>query len=134
MIEPYLQLAGRSEEAIHYYEYVFHGAHKHIDFLRDVPKAVYDYDAPMHYVLYGSLEIQGTKFHFSDLTKSIHFGVQIGFSLQFHERDEFDAVFHKLSQQGFILLAPNDDHFPSLHAVVRDPFDVTWYLNYQDEK
>lgn len=130
MMEPYIQLQGRSLEAILFYERVFKGKYKHIDYAKDYEGIVQEYTQ----VLYGRIELRGVTFHFSDLGHCSEMGNQVGFTFRVKERDEFDALFHELSKKGEILIVPSTKHFPMLHGVVRDYFGLTWYLHFESEE
>jgi len=68
MVEPYLNLEGKCNEAIDFYEKVFHGQDKTIMRYKKVP-ANPDYPVRKELgklVLHAELTVEGTKIHFND--------------------------------------------------------------------
>jgi PhnB protein len=130
MVEPYLNLQGKSNEAIEFYEKVFNGQGKAIMRFKDAPP---NPDFPVadelkDLVLHAEMIINGTKFHFSDTQQNVVPGNMISFAVTFTAAEEVKDVFNQLAAGGEILMELAPTFFSPMYGWVKDKFGVGWQL------
>jgi len=133
MIEPYINLGGSAQEAIAFYDAVFHCKSKKIYRLCDMPE---NPDLPLteemrHLVGDSELEICGSIVHISDLmgdfmTRDGHISLMV----HFDEAEALRETYKKLTDEGQVLMELAPQPFAREYAWVRDRFGVGWQLMY----
>ncbi|MGL5978367.1 MAG: hypothetical protein ACRCZJ_05195, partial [Erysipelotrichaceae bacterium] len=124
---------GHSEAAILFYEKVFYATHRHIVYMRDsdADQTMVHKGYQFNHVLYGCIEVYGTKLHFSDMVEEINYGNQVALSLVLPSIGEFDRIYHLLKEHGSVPLHPKPEA-KNKTAVVYDQFHITWHLSHKE--
>ena len=131
MIEPYINIGGRAEEAIDFYDSVFHCKSKQIFHLGDMPE---NPEQPLpddmrNLVGDSEIEIYGSIVHVSDMmgdfmTQDGHISLMI----QFESPEALTTVYDALAKEGQVLMPLAEESFAKLYAWVKDKFGVGWQL------
>jgi len=131
MIEPYININGKADEAIAFYDSIFQCKSKKIFRLSDMPEIPGQTLPEEMKNLIGDSEIEicGSIVHISDMmgdfmTQDGHISLMI----QFKSPEELESVYEKLSEDGQILMALAPESFAKLYAWVKDKFGVGWQL------
>lgn len=130
MVEPYLNLSGKSGEAIDFYEKVFQGQGKQIMRFKDAPPNP-DFPIPENmkeWVLHAEMMICGTKFNFSDTQEDVVPGNMISLAVRLATADEVTAVFNQLKEGGEILMKLAPQFYSPMYGWVKDKYGVGWQL------
>ncbi len=130
MVEPYLNFNGRCNEAIDFYEKVFHGQGKQIMRFKDAPPSP-DFAIPeemKEYVLHAEMNIAGTKLHFSDTQDHAVGGDIISLAVTLATPEEVTAAFNQLKEGGEVLMELAPQFYSPMYGWVKDKFGVGWQL------
>lgn len=134
MITPFINFSGRCNEAITFYERVFNGQDKRIMRYKDAPPNP-DFPIPdsmKEYVLHAEMTICGTKVSFSDTQQGIIPGNMISLAINFPTVDEVQDTFHKLKEEGEILMELSPQFFSPMYGWVKDKFGISWQIICQE--
>jgi PhnB protein len=132
MITPAINLAGRCEEAIHYYERIFSTKADFI--LRYGDADPEDWKAPLtegqkKYVYHAEMSIRGQRFMFSDI---VDFPIVPGngafFVATFDTREEVEAIYAAMLPGSEVLVPLHGATYSSAVANLVDRFGVRWGL------
>lgn len=128
MVTPELVFYKQCEEAMNFYEKVFHGQHKEFMRYQDyIPEGVEE--DVSNYILHGTMEIFGTPFSFSDeLSMPVIAGNMVHLTVNPHSTDEGMRLYDELKGNGEVLLPPTETFYSPLHASVKDKFGVIWNI------
>jgi len=130
MVEPYLNLSGKSSEAIDFYERVFHGQAKQVMYFKDAPQNP-DFPVPNEikdYVLHAEMIICGTKFNFSDTQEDVVPGNMISLAVRLATADKVTSVFDQLKEGGEVLMELAPQFYSPMYGWVKDKYGVGWQL------
>jgi len=130
MIEPYLNLKGRSNEAIDFYEAVFDGTDKKIMRLSEM-SANPDFPIPENmkdWVAYAEITLRGTVFHFSDTQPDTVTNGIISLMTRFDTIESLMETYGKLLDGGAALMEPAPQSYAKMFTWVRDKFGIDWQL------
>ena len=130
MVEPFLNLKGKSSEAIIFYENIFGGVDKKVMAFSDMPTDP-NHPIPEHmktWIAHAEMSIRGTVFHFSDTQPDALANGMISLMLRFDTVDELMEMYHKLIDGGVALMEPEPQFYAKLFGWVRDKFDIDWQL------
>lgn len=130
MVEPYLNLTGKSGEAIAFYEKVFHGEDIRVMHFKDAPPNP-EFPIPEEkkdMVLHAEMIIRGTKFNFSDTQENVIPGNMISLAVRFPTADEVTDVFNQLKEGGEILMELAPQFYSPMYGWVKDKYGVGWQL------
>jgi len=130
MIEPYLNLTGRSNEAIDFYEAVFCGADKKIMRLSEMPTNPHFPipDNMKDWVAHATITLRGTTFHFSDTQPNTVTDGIISLMTRFDTIESLMETYGKLLNGGVVLMEPSPQSYAKMFAWVRDKFGIDWQL------
>lgn len=127
-VTPFLMFQdGRSEEAINRYVEVFRDA-RVVFINRYGPNAV---GADEESIMQAVFEVYGQRIMVSESPIQHPFGFTPAVSLfvDFDSREELDRVFAKLSEDGFVMMPPENYGFSERFAFIQDRYGVSWQLN-----
>lgn len=130
MVEPYLNLNGKANEAIAFYENIFQGRDKTIMQYKDAPGDP-NYPIPdelKELVLHAEIDIRGTRMHFSDIQSNVTAGNMISLAVTFHTAEEVESAYNQLRTGGEVLMELGPQFFSPMYGWVKDKFDVSWQL------
>lgn len=131
MVTPYIVFDKQCEEAINFYEKVFHGKNKEIMRYNDyVPDTEQDLPADIsNYVLHARMEIFDTEFTFADeFSEAVIKGNAIYLTVNPNTLDEGSRIYGALKAGGEVLLPPTETFYSPLHTTVKDRFGVLWNI------
>jgi len=133
MITPFFNFAGQANEAMKFYENIFHGQDKRILRYSDVPKSPdFPYTDDMKdYVLHAEMTISGTKVSFSDTQSEVVKMGMISLAVDYKTQEEVRDAYAKLIEGGEVLMELAPTFFSSLFGWVLDKFGISWQLIYQ---
>lgn len=124
-IIPFLTFGGNAEEAMNFYLETFPEAT-----VKGLAKYGKDERLPEGQILNATISLMGNEIMVMDIEKdyAVPFSWATSFFIGFQDEKEFDELFTKLSDNGFVMMGPE----PVLHlrkvAWVTDKFGVTWQL------
>lgn len=129
-ITPYLSFNGNAKEALNYYQEVFDGE----VWLQTFGEA--DFPTPPEAddrVMHGQFKKDALFFMVSDcfVGSSVEIGSNISLVLECSSEDEIQSLYEKLKQQSTVQMELSDTFWGAMYAKVKDPFGVTWDLNYK---
>ena len=130
MVTPFLNFAGQANEAIGFYEKVFHGTDKKVLRFGDGP-ANLDFPVPeelKNHVLHAEMTICGTKVSFSDTQEDVGGGGMISLAVDFQTQEEVRAVYDQLKEDGEVLMELAPQFFSPLYGWVADKFGIGWQI------
>lgn len=134
MIEPYLNLRGRAEEAMNYYGIVFGVKDKFITTLSQLPE---NPEIPLseetkNLVAYGKMEINGSAIHFSDMqTDELSDKSMISLMVKFDSEEELKKAYYIFADEGQALMELSAQPYARQFAWVKDKFGIDWQLIYE---
>lgn len=128
-IEPYLQFAGRCEEAMEFYSKALGGKVQMLMRFKDSPEPCegMDEEKVMHAsIKIGETILMGTDFGCTEAG----LGVFGGFSLSLSASDEVQArkYFDALAESGQVQMPMDKTFFSPCFGVVKDKFGVNWMV------
>lgn len=131
MIEPHINIAGKAEEAIVFYDSIFNCKSKKIFRLSDMPE---NPQQPLpndmkHLIGDSEIEICGSIVHISDMMGDfMTYDGHISLMLHFDTTEELTSAYDRLSDGGNILMELSPQSFAKLYAWVKDKYGVGWQL------
>lgn len=130
MVSPTIHFPGNCSKALLFYEKVFNGTDKQVDLYRNAPpNPGFPVTEEMKdLVMHASMTICGTNFNFSDTMDKTIAGNMICFNIFFQTADEVCSVFHKLKENGSIVVDIGPQFFSSMYGSVVDQFGMKWQL------
>jgi predicted 3-demethylubiquinone-9 3-methyltransferase (glyoxalase superfamily) len=127
-VTPFLMFQdGRAEEAIDRYVEVFRDAR--VVFMdRYGPNAV---GAPEQSIQHAAFEIHGQLIMVTEspIKHPFEFTPAVSLFVDFDSEAELDRVFAALSEDGFVMMPPNNYGFSEKFAFIQDRYGVSWQLN-----
>ncbi len=118
---------GKAEEAIKFYTSLFKNSQiKHIDYWnKDEP------GGKEGLVKHAIFVIDGTEYMASENTfeHSFTFTPSISIYVNCEDEDELDLLFQKLSENGSVMMEPDNYGFSKKFGWVSDRYGVSWQLN-----
>lgn len=128
MVTPELVFYKQCEEAMNFYENVFHGQNKEIMRYNDyIPEGVEENVS--NYVLHGTMDIFDTPFSFADeFSTPVTAGTMLHLTITPSSVEEGRRLFEALKENGEVLLPPVETFYSPLHASVKDRFGVIWNI------
>ena len=133
MVEPFLNLMGRANEAMEFYETVFKCSDKKIVRVSDMPsEPAYPLPSEMrNLIAHAQMTIHGTRFNFSDMQPGVISNNMISLKVVFSSPEEINDVYAKLSDGGEVRMELSEQSYARLFAWVRDKFGVDWQLVFE---
>lgn len=130
MISPAIHFPGNCHEAILFYEEVFRGTDRKIEFYRDAPtNPGFEVSKDMlDQVMHASMTLNGSPFNFSDTQDKTLSGDMICFNVFLESEDEVSRAFEKLADRGQVAVPLGPQFFSRMYASVTDRFGVKWQL------
>ena len=130
MISPAIHFPGTCSEAIHFYEKVFQGTDKHIDYYRNAPSGsgMDVTEGTQDLVMHASMTICGTQVNFSDAPEAIIPGNMICLNVFVDSADAVRRAYDMLLDGGTVVVPLGPQFFSHMYAAVVDRFGVKWQL------
>ncbi len=130
MISPAIHFPGNCNEAIHFYEQVFGGTEKHIDYYRDAP------DNPgfvvtsdmKNQVMHATMTICGTPVNFSDTQDETSAGNMICLNVFMPSPQAVCNAFNQLKDGGKIIVQLGPQFFSTMYGSIEDKYGIKWQL------
>jgi len=138
-INPYLNFAGKTEEAFNFYKSVFGGEFTMLQRFGDNPESCENVpEADRNLIMHVSLPIgKGSMLMASDAPESMGFklveGSNVYICLSPDSEEEATKLFEGLSQGGAIHLPLQKMFWGALYGDLTDKFGIKWMVNYQLE-
>ena len=125
---PFLMFEGRAEEAMNFYVSLFAGSE-----IRSVTKYGPGETGPEGTIMRADFTVAGQDVSCSDspIEHAFSFTPSFSFFVECEDEAELDSVFDRLSDNGDILMPPDDYGFSRKFTWVSDRFGVSWQLNFQ---
>lgn len=128
MVEPYINLKGKTSEAMDFYEDVFDAQDKSVTLLGDMPDMMVP-DGVRDRVAYGHMTICGTNFNFTDMEyEELASSSMISFMVKFDDEEDMKRAYRRLANGGRVMM----ELAPMLHARqfawVKDKYGIDWQL------
>ncbi len=130
MIIPFINFAGKANEAIAFYETVFDVKDKKVALFRDMPEEMKQHfprDTD-NYVMHAEMVINGTQVWIGDTTQGITSGDMVSLSVPLSSPEEVRSTFDKLKEGGEVYMELEPTFYSPLFGTVRDRFGVIWHL------
>ena len=134
-INPYLNFAGETEAAMHFYKSVFGGEFDVFQKFKDMPGGDKITDSEQQKVMHLSLPV-GNNNHLqaSDILESMGQELNVGnnFTLTVvtESEKEADKIFNSLSKGGQITLAMNKAFWGAYVGMLTDKFGIQWMISF----
>lgn len=124
-IIPFLTFSENAEEAVIFYTSTFPNSK-----ITNMTKIGKDDRGEEGKILNASFELKGNHFMAMDIGKADapEFSWGISLFISCEDSDEFDMIFDKLSENGFVRMGPEPIYNLRKVAWVTDKFGVTWQL------
>lgn len=130
MISPAIHFNGNCNEAIHFYEQVFHGTDMYIDYYKDAPdNPGFSVTEDMkEQVMHASLTICGTPVNFSDSEEPVNPGNMICLNVFFEKAEEVCYAYDRLKEEGKVIVELGPQFFSPMYCSIEDKYGVKWQL------
>lgn len=130
MITPYLNISGKANEALEFYEGVFKGRDKRIMRYGDAPQ---NPEFPVgeeqkNLVMYAEMTVCGTKLSFSDTQENVNKDGMVSLAVDFATEDEVRDAYEKLKDGGEVLMELAPQFYSPLFGWVVDKFGISWQI------
>ncbi len=134
-LNPYLNFAGNTEEALNFYKSVFGGEFSAVVRFKDMPmEGVNLPKEDENKIMHISLPIGNDVLMASDAPESmgftVHFGNNAYISIHPDSKEEADRIFTALSEGGQIEMPIADQMWGDYYGSLKDKFGVQWMVNY----
>ncbi|MFC0270598.1 VOC family protein [Metabacillus herbersteinensis] len=128
---PYLSFNGNAREALEYYQEVFQGEVLGIQTFGEA-----EYPTPPEAderIMHAQFKKEDLVFMVSDGfgDHTFEIGNNISLVLELESDEEIQGYYDRLSEKGTVLMELQDTFWGAKFAKVKDPFGVTWDLNYE---
>ncbi len=126
----YLNLAGRTEEALKFYQKCFNGEILDLQRFESSPLEIpEDYK---HKVMHAEFKADNMFFLSSDGMpgQQTELGNRISMSVTFSDEKELKRAFVALSKNGRVVLKPDETFWGAVFGKVVDQFGIEWLLSY----
>ena len=138
-MNPYLNLAGNTEEAFNFYKSVFGGEFASFMKFKDMPESEKMSPEDQEKIMHVSLPIsEGHILMGSDSLESmgqkLNMGNNFYISLSPGSKEEADKLFNGLSEGGKVEMPMQDTFWEAYFGMFADKFGVQWMINYQHKK
>lgn len=131
MISPAIHFSGGvCKEAIDFYERVFKGTNKFIDYDKDAPSGsgiTYTEETKYH-VMHAGLTICGTQVNFSDTNEDVVMGNMMCLNVFFKNKEEVCEAYEGLKENGDIVVDLGPQFFSPMYCSIIDKYGVKWQL------
>lgn len=131
MISPAIHFTGGvCKEAIDFYERVFKGTNKYLDYYEGAPSdsGITYTEATKSHVMHASLTICGTQVNFSDTDEEVMIGNMICLNVFFKNKDEVCEAYEGLKENGEIVVELGPQFFSPMYCSITDKYGVRWQL------
>ncbi|MDF2542473.1 MAG: phnB [Herbinix sp.] len=130
MISPAFHFTGNCNEAINFYEEVFDAIDKQVEYYRDAPSkpGFLITDDMKDLVMHGTMTICGTPVNFSDTLEKTSVGNMICLNVFCQSSDEVCRIYHKLKEDGQVIVELGPQFFSSMYGSVIDRYGIKWQL------
>lgn len=131
MISPAIHFSGGiCKEAIDFYERVFKGTNKFIDYDKDAPadSGITVTENTKDHVMHAGLTICGTQINFSDTNESVDPGNMICLNVFFKNETEVCEAYEGLREGGKIIVELGPQFFSPMYGSIVDKYGVKWQL------
>ena len=138
-MNPYLNLAGNTEEAFNFYKSVFGGEFASFMKFKNMPESEKMSPEDQEKIMHVSLPIsEGHILMGSDSLESmgqkLNMGNNFYISLSPGSKEEADKLFNGLSEGGKVEMPMQDTFWEAYFGMFADKFGVQWMINYQHKK
>lgn len=125
-IIPFLWFEDRAEEAVHFYTSIFKDSS-----IISLTRYGDEMPGPKGKVMSATFELAGQQFIALNggPAEDFKFSPAISFFVNCETREELDALWQKLSQDGTVLMEPQEYPFSERFGWVADRFGISWQLN-----
>jgi PhnB protein len=132
-INPYLNFAGNTREAVEYYADVFETEKPQIMTFGDMPPDP-NWAPPEEtkkLVMHAALTIAGTEVMFSDVTPDMPHvvGSNVSLAVLSTDREAITRWFGRLSEGGQVAMELQETFWSKLYGMVKDKFGIEWQFN-----
>ncbi len=127
-ITPFLMFEGRAEEAMSFYISLFAGSE-----IQSITRYASGEGGPEGTIERAYFTVAGQNVMCTDspIEHGFSFTPSFSFFVECESEDELDRAFNRLSDNGDILMPPDDYGFSKKFTWVSDRFGVSWQLNLQ---
>ena len=133
-INPYLNFAGKTEEAFKFYKSVFGGEFAVLQRFKDTPEGSRVPEKEKEMIMHVSLPVDGTTLMATDALESmghkLNIGNNIQLSVEAESKNEVDKIFKGLSSGGKVTMPLADTFWGAYFGMVTDKFGVQWMVSY----
>jgi PhnB protein len=126
---PYLNFAGKAEEAMKFYSSALGGELSDIMRFGDKPNPEIP-AAFSKYVLHAELKVGDLLIYFSDSPSAVTVGNNVSLLLDCESEKQLDEVFALLSAGGKVDMPPQKMFWKAYYANFTDKYGVSWQLNF----
>jgi PhnB protein len=134
-VNPYLNYAGKAEEAFSFYKSVFGGEFSGLFRMKDSPQAAELSEEERNHIMHISLPISdNVTLMASDVLCNYGHTLTVGNNVQISihpdSREEADRLFKGLSAGGNVIMPMEDTFWGDYFGSFTDKFGVNWMVNY----
>ncbi|MYL70108.1 VOC family protein [Halobacillus litoralis] len=131
---PYFTFNGNAGEALDYYKQIFHGEVINLQTFGEA-----DFETPEEMdqrVMHAQFKKDALFFMVSDsfTDQNVKTGSNIALVLECESTDEIQTYYDRLKNDGNVLMELQDTFWGATYAKVKDPYGITWDLNYTKEQ
>jgi PhnB protein len=138
-LNPYLNFAGKTEEAFTFYRSVFGGEFTNLVRFKDSPEAGRVPEKEKNMLMHVSMPVgKGNALMGTDALESMGHtlttGNNIQLSLEADSKEEAEKLFRGLSAGGKVSMALQDASWGAYFGMLTDKFGIQWLINYTYKK
>jgi PhnB protein len=128
---PYLTFNGNAREALTYYKEIFDGEIVNLQTYHEA-----DYPTPPEadeLIIHAQFKKGPFSLMMSDISgkNPVETGNNISFTLEMESEEEINEIYSRLMDKGTVHMELQDTFWGAKYAKVKDPFGITWDLNFQ---
>lgn len=134
-INPYLNFAGETEKAMHFYKSIFGGEFGMIQKFKDMPGGDRIADVDQQKIMHMSLPI-GNNNHLlasdtlESMGQSVNQGNNFTLTITTESEKEADKIFNALSKGGQITMTMNKAFWGAYVGMLTDKFGIQWMISF----
>ncbi|TCS96874.1 VOC family protein [Hazenella coriacea] len=133
-IDVYINFNGNCREAVEYYAQVFETEPQIMTFNDAPPNPEFTLPEEVKdFVMHARLNIRGSNIMFSDVLPDMPFvaGNNISLSISSEDMDEIQSLFHKLKEDGTVIMDLQETFWSKCYGNLTDKFGIGWQLNHE---
>lgn len=130
MVTPYLNFNNNASEAISFYEEIFGGTNKKVMLYKDAPPNP-EFNLPdemIDLIMHAEMDIENTKFHFSDTFQNTTVGDMISFAVTVASAERVIELTNRLKVGGTVIVEAEPAFFSPMYGWVKDKYGIGWQL------